>query len=271
MNDELKTKEYFKSMEHIKLSDSSRERIKGDLLQYARFHGATEGGVSSSAKRSPFMPWLFSPVPAALALVLIVGTTSVLLKNTTPDNQLAINDTQVSDSTIGAPKDEAGSPTETTISAPQKTPAQNTNPQPSTLTGDTPASSARAKVVPESADADMASDSIMSTMLSQGTWSIEDQTADITLRETTYRALIKKYDTELEDDAKNEFNTKLDQAAALTEKTEGTSEIDARASLDKASVLIGEIEATLSTLGQVEIKDGIIVDIDFSIDPMQTQ
>lgn len=271
MNDELKTKEYFKSMEHIKLSVSSRERIKGDLLQYARFHGATEGGVSSSAKRSPFMPWLFSPVPAALALVLIVGTTSVLLNNNTPDGKLAINDTQVSDSTIGAPKDEAGSPTETIISAPQKTPAQNTNPQTSTVTGDTPASSARAKGAHESTDADMASDSIVSTMLSQGTWSIADHTADITLRETTYRAFIKKYDAELEDDVKNEFTTKLDQAAALVTKTEGTLDADARSSLDKASTLIGEIEATLSILGQVEIEDGVIVDIDFSIDPMQAQ
>lgn len=268
MNDELKTKEYFKSMEHIKLSVSSRERIKGDLLQYARFHGATEDGPTVAAVRSPFMQWLFSPVPAALALVLIVGTTSVLLKNTTPDNQLAINDTQVGDSAINSPANKTGSPAETTISAPQKTPAQNTKPQPSTATGDTPASSARTKVAPESADADMVSDSIMSTMLSQGTWSIEEHIADITLRETTYRALIKKYDTELKDDAKNEFTTKLDQAAALTEKTEGTSEGDARSSLDKASVLIGEVEATLSTLGQVEVKDGIIVDIDFSVDSL---
>jgi len=268
MNDELKTKEYFKSMEQIKLSDSSRDRIKGELLTYARFHPATEGGAKAVSQRSPFLQWLFSPVPAALALVLIVGTTSVLLNNSTTDNQLAINDTQVSDSTIGAPDNETDPPPETTISAPQKTPAQNTKPQPSTVTGDTPASSARAKVAPENADADMVSDSIMSTMLSQGTWSIEDHIADITLRETTYRALIKKYDVELEDDTKNEFTTKLDQAAALTAKTEGTSEIDARASLEKASVLIGEIEATLSTLGLVEIKDGIIIDIDFSIDPL---
>jgi predicted RNA-binding Zn ribbon-like protein len=111
----------------------------------------------------------------------------------------------------------------------------------------------------------------MSTLLSQGNWSAADHSADIALRETTYRALIKKYDAEIETDAKNEFITKLDQAAALSAKIEGTPEEYARASLDKASVLIGEVEAELSMLGQVEIRDRVIVDIDFSVNLVPEQ
>jgi hypothetical protein len=270
MNDELKTNEYFKSMKHIKLSDSSRDRIKEDLLTYARFHVVTEGGGAASPKRSPFLQWLFSPVSAALVLVLIVGTTSVLLKNTTPAGPLAIDDTQFSDSTISASEDQASTPEEVIISTPPTTLAENTNPQPSTVVRDTSARSANAKFAPESAASDVASDE-MSTLLSQGNWSAADHSADIALRETTYRALIKKYDAEIETDAKNEFITKLDQAAALSAKIEGTPEEYARASLDKASVLIGEVEAELSMLGQVEIRDGVIVDIDFSVNLVPEQ
>jgi hypothetical protein len=270
MNDELKTKEYFKSIENIKLSDSSRDRIKTDLLTYARFHAAPAGGVTAAPKRSPLLQWLFSPVSAALMLVLMVGTTSVLLKQTTPAGQLALDDTQVDDSATPASEDVSATPVEKVALKPSTLLAPRTDNASVEEADDMSADTARMKVASESSvdTAFVASDE-MSTMLSQGTWSIEAHAADITLRETTYQELIKKYDASLEADVKYEFKTKLDQAAALKKNIEGTSEEDARASLDKASVLIGEVEATLSTLGQVEIKDGVIVGVDFSVDSVE--
>ncbi len=88
------------------------------------------------------------------------------------------------------------------------------------------------------------------------------------LRVNTYRSLMENYGSSLEAEVKAELTAKLDTAALLVVEAGGKAEADARASLDKAAVLLGEVEATLSTLGQVEVENGIITDIDFSIDPM---
>ena len=173
-----------------------------------------------------------------------------------------MNDTNEQPSVDDVEKSEVSATEDTPAPVTPTILAQNTGPQSNTEVADTPVPSAYAKIAPESATADTASDE-MSTMLSQGTWSIEDHTTDIKLRETSLSALIKKYDTKLEAEVKTEFKTKLNQAIGLVAEAEGKSETDARADLDKASILVGEVEATLSTLGQVEIVNGIIVGIDF--------
>ncbi len=261
MNDELKTKEYFKSMEQIKLSDSSSERIKGDLLEYARFHAVAKESADGPI-RSPFFMFPFKSVGAAFALVLIVGATSFLLDQTAPAGQLSMNDTNEPASVDDVEKSEVSATEDTPTPVTPTILAQNTGPQSNPEAADNSLPNAYAKVAPESATADPASDE-MSIMLSQGTWSIEDHATDIKLRETSLSALIKKYDTKLEAEVKTEFKAKLNQAIGLVFEAEGKSETDARTDLDKASVLIGEVEATLSTFGQVEIVNGIIVDIDF--------
>ena len=106
----------------------------------------------------------------------------------------------------------------------------------------------------------------LATMLSKGTISIEAYTLDVKLRDKTLRDLIKKYDAKLESSVKADFKNKLDTVELLVVKTEGASEASARAHLDKATGLIGEVEAKLSTLGQATVKDGLIVDIDFDVD-----
>lgn len=284
MNDELNTKEYLKSMEQIKLSDSSRERVKNDLLAHVRFHAVIEETGSVTPQRSPFMRWLSSPVPAAFALVFLVGTTSLLAKEAAPgdflyavrtgvnENVRAVfarvtSDTKQPDVPSKVELANATTPENETVDSSSDKDRKN---QKDTKPDKTLAITARTNTLPENGDAALAAEvsSDLSTTLSKGAISVEAYTSDVKLRDKTLRDLIKKYDPKLEVDVKNEFKTKLDQAAALTAKTEGTSEEDARANLDKASVLIGEVEATLSTFGQVEIKNGVIVDIDFTVDPL---
>ena len=274
MNDELKTKEYFKSMEQIKLSDSSRERIKGDLLQYARFHAVTEVSKSTPI-RSPFLGWVFKPMPVALALVLLVGTTtSLLAKGAVPGDFLYALKTGLNENFRGVfaiGTNETVSPTSTTAvhlaeataSDATTTDAHDSDTQTDVGSDSSLAINTRSKFAPESTT-DASSD--LSTMLSQGTWSIEDYTSDVKLRSNILRDLVKKYDSELQATVKTDFKTKLDSADEFVVEAEGKSESDARANLDKAAVLIGEVEAKLSILGQVIVKDGMIVDVDFNVD-----
>ncbi len=248
MNKHLETEEYINKLKQVKLSDSSRARIKNNLLEYTRFHGAKEVSASASIP-SPYFMTLSKLVGATLALVLIVGSSSLLLNKISPTGQLPINDVNMDDDVMSA--------------------SENTE-EVSEDAGNFE-SATRAKVAPQSDSTDMASDvMLMTTEFSVGTWSIEDHRADVGLRIDSLRALIKKYDDEIEADIKKEFITKLDTAATLKDDSEGKPELDARANLDNASMLTGEVEATLSTLGLVEIdpNTGMIIDIDFSIDPM---
>ncbi|HEY0964421.1 MAG TPA: DUF5667 domain-containing protein [Candidatus Paceibacterota bacterium] len=120
-------------------------------------------------------------------------------------------------------------------------------------------------------DTNIAADfsSSFGTTLSTGTIGIDSYLSDMKVRVNTYRTLMEKYATSLEAEVKAELTAKLDTAALLVVEASGKAEADARTSLDKAAVLLGEVEATLSTLGQVEVENGVITDIDFSIDPMQ--
>lgn len=105
--------------------------------------------------------------------------------------------------------------------------------------------------------------------LSKGTISIEAFTADIKARIASLRSVVAKHQTEMKATVKAELTAKLDTAAALTVQAATMSEAEARSTLTKAATLTGEVEATLSTLGQatVDTNTGIITDIDFSIVP----
>ena len=279
MNDEFKIKEYLKPLAHIKLSDSSRERIKGDLLEYALFHTVAEGKANPEARRSPFMQWMFSPVPAALALVLLVGTTtSLLAKEAVPGDFLYAVKTSMNENFLGVfalgtkNVEPPAEPSQVQLADATTQPGEASSDKDSKIHKDTKtdknlAINNRTSVLLENGDTALAADvsSNLATSLSKGKISVVDYTTDVKLRDKTLRDLIKKYDSKLKSSVKADFKGKLDSAEALVVETEGKNEADARAHLDKAAGLIGEVEATLSTLGQVIIKDGVIIDIDFSV------
>lgn len=261
MNDELETTEYLKKLEHLKLADSTRLRMREDLLAHVRFHAVEDTTIPITAL-SPFWSFFMRPAPIVLVIVLFVGTTAFLLQK---DKQVQVTVVDEVTESNEVP-DSSPSPEKTTPSATEetdtKTPtlATNTpvpNSQPDT---DVLALGARAKSAPAE---DSAADMMMTTELSAGTWSIADHAADVTKRIEGLRAIVKKYDADITAETKAEFTTKLDTADKLKIEAEGKEETDARANLDKASVLLGEVEATLSTLGEVVVEDGYITDVKF--------
>ncbi len=264
MNDELQTKEYLKKLEHLRLADSSRVRMREELLAHARFHSVPE--AAPQAVPSPFYSFFMRPVSVAFVMVLLVGTTAFYLNKDTTTELAQIDDAEPA-------TENADTETNQTNTTPPaagegtnvETPTLATNePAMDTSTDGIVAMNTRAKSAPapEATSADMASDEMfMTTELSAGTWSIAEHVADVTKRIDGLRAIVKKYDAEIAAETKTEFTTKLDTADKLTIDTEGKTELDARANLDKASVLIGEVESALSLLGEVVVEDGYIVDI----------
>ena len=263
MNDELKTKEYLKSLGSLTLADSSRLRIREELQSFAQFHTATN--VVQPVK-SPFSWLLLKPVQAAFAFVLVLGAGTALYLGedgtyNTPSIATIDSPATESESATSSPNPET-EPTEETpklavapvkISNPPNTPTESTQQE----------SLMRTAAKEESAD--MASDEMMmTTMLSQGDMNIDEYRADIVLREKTYRALIKKYETELGADTTAELTKKLDTVATLLKDAEGKEEVEARSQLDIALSTTGEIETTLSLLGTVTVENGVIIDIDFA-------
>lgn len=270
MNDELKTKKYLKSLESITLSDSSRARIKGTLLEYARFHTVSEAKTAPSTP-SQFFAFMFRPAPMAFVMVLFIGaTTSVLMKRVSPEDFASTEQFPVAnvDGTPLEQGDTSAEDNKTAEKAATQTPSTQSQDAPQETVAVPASFGTQTESAPENIQAKMATDS---TMLSQGTWSIKDYAAQVTERESSLRTLIKKYDADINTEVKAEFKTKLDSAATLLKESDGKPEDSARADLDKASERLGEVESKLSTLGQVEVKDGMIVSIDFSIDPMQRQ
>jgi len=81
MNKDLKTTEYIEKFKGLKLSESSRERMKNDLLEYARFHEVVRvGEASRSIEQVPESTSLFnlfkqpkSMTAAIIAIMLIAG------------------------------------------------------------------------------------------------------------------------------------------------------------------------------------------------------
>ena len=289
MNNEQETKEYLKILEQIKLSHSSRARIKSDLVSYAQFHAAAEVKAGTTTRRkSLFMRSMFSPVPAAFALVFLVGTTSLLAKEAVPGDFLYAVKTGVSENIRGVfalvtndtkQPDEPSqvqladaTKSDTDTATTSDTLAKNDKDRKNEKDKGNLAINTRTTAMMEGGkykkDNMFAADTSLdlTTMLSKGTISIEDYTSDVELRYKTLRDLINKYDAEIDLDLKADFNKKLDTVELLVVKSEGANEAEARAHLNKANGLIGEVEAKLSTLGEATVKDGIITDIDFGVD-----
>ncbi len=123
-------------------------------------------------------------------------------------------------------------------------------------------------------DTTIASDvstAIQASDLATGLYSITAYQADMKARTTSLKNLLVKYQSKLNTTVYTNLTTKITTAITLTTQVSTQAEADARVTLDKAATLAGEVEAKLSTLGQVEIDaaTGIIADIDFSIDPMK--
>lgn len=110
----------------------------------------------------------------------------------------------------------------------------------------------------------------MSSDLATGLYDINAYRADMKARTKALADVMQKNQAKIAAGTYLNLNVKVTEATKLTAEAETQAEADARATLDKAATLTGEVEATLSTLGQVEIdaETGMITDIDFSIDPM---
>lgn len=110
----------------------------------------------------------------------------------------------------------------------------------------------------------------MGIAMAKGLYDIEAYKADMSVRTAALVKVITKNSAKLGAEVKADLSAKMATATKLTAEAQTQAEAAARASLDQAAVLAGEVEATLSTLGQVVIdtNTGIITDIDFSVDPM---
>jgi hypothetical protein len=263
MNDELKTKEYLRSLESLTLADSSRLRMREELRSFAQFH--TTAKIAAPIK-SPFSWLLLKPVQAAFAFVLVLGAgTALYLGEDGTYNTPTV-------ATIESPiidGQSTTSPSETETRQAEESPQLAVAPEAGANPPDSPAETVSQDITMRSAakqeSADMTSDGMMmTTMVSQGEMNIDEFKADIVLREKTYRALIKKYETELGVDTTAELTKKLNTVASLLKDAEGKEETEARSLLDIALSTTGEIESTLSLLGTVTVENGVIIDIDLA-------
>ena len=262
MNDELKTKEYLKSLESITLADSSRLRMREELRSFAQFHTAAE--VPSPVKSS-FSWLLLKPVQAAFAFVLVlgVGTAVYLSEDGTYDTpSVATIDSPLSESESATSSSHEETQTKEESTKLAVAPAQMSNP-PTTPTESAPQENFMQSAANQES-ADMASDEmVMTTMLSQGEMNIDNYRADIVIREKTYRTLISTYEKEISSETATELIDKLNRVATLLKNAEGKDDEEVRPLLDTAMIVTGEIEATLSLLGEVTIENGVITDITF--------
>jgi hypothetical protein len=266
MNEDNLITEYKKTWEQVKLSDSSRQKMGENLKVYASFHKVTENPV---LVKSPFSWLLLRPVQFAFMFVLMIGVgTTMYLGDQNTSVPFATIEAPTNLEAVPAP-DQESETKEAGDSLASSPPETNTIFPVDEETIDVSSNDVRSFAMKESDD--MAEDEMYTTMLSQGVMDINDYRADVTKREKTYRALITKYDTSIEDDVRADLIAKLNTTLTLVSETEGKEESKARPLLDKAATLVGEVEAVLSTLGQAEVKDGVIIDIDFSIDPMSGQ
>lgn len=112
--------------------------------------------------------------------------------------------------------------------------------------------------------------SVMASTVATGLYDIGAYKADMKARVKSLTSVMEKNQAKIAAGVYVNLNLKLQSAAKLSAAADAQVETEARATLDEASTLVGEVEAKLSTLGQVEIdpNTGIITDIDFSIDPM---
>ncbi len=267
MTEELQTKEYLKKLEHLKLADSSRLRMREDLLAHARFHAVKEV-TTPKVVPNLFFNFFMRPASLAFAMVLLVGTTAFYLNKDKTTELAVVDDTnQAIENSRTTTEDFGTAPADSKEGSENQVPTIATNtPVPDSQTDSFVAMNSRAKSAPstEFASSDMASDeAIMTTMLSQGEINIEDYRTDIVLREKTYRALITKHEKEIGGDNTTELINRLNTTATLLKDAEGKEDTEARVLLDKAMTYVGEVESTLSLLGTVTVEEGVIIKIDF--------
>lgn len=267
MTDELQTKEYLKKLEHLKLADSSRLRMREDLLAHARFHAVSES-PTPKAVPSPFFNFFMRPASVAFAMVLLVGTTTFYLNKDKTTELAVVDDTnQPTEKGSTTTEDSDTAPADSKKGSETQVPTLATNtPVPDSQTDSSVAMNSRAKSAPspEAASSDMASDeAVMTTMLSQDEINIEDYRTDIVLREKTYRALITKHEKEIGGDNTTELINRLNTIATILKDAERKEDTEARVLLDKAMTYVGEVESTLSLLGTVTVEEGVIIKIDF--------
>lgn len=259
MNDELKTKEYLKTLEQITLSDSARVRMREELVSHARFHTATAPDILI---KSPFNWLLLRTSQTAFAFLLLCGIGVAVYgvggrEEVSPIamNKGAQQATSTDSASATSSESEEGTLVVVAESVSDSTVFDRAEEsQDSSLSRDA--------MMKESAD--MAQDeAMMITMRSEAEINIEDYQRDIILRERTYRALVTKYQGEIGTDTIAELTAKLDTIAKLLKDTESKEEDDARPLLDSAMSITGEIESTLSLLGTVTVENGVIIAIDF--------
>ena len=113
MNLDTKTTEYLAEMANIKLSDSSRSRIKNNLMTYARFHSVVrvEGdgrSIEHVPPRTTFFSHILNLHPKSMTaailviMLLIGGGTSYAAEGAVPGDFLYTVKTDVNESVKGA-------------------------------------------------------------------------------------------------------------------------------------------------------------------------
>ncbi len=311
MNQDKYTTEYLKSLENLKLSVVSRERMEKELLEYARFHPVRVTTVSRFSN-VPFGTSLFrnkfTTMPIAILIAIFISAgTSFAAQGATPGDLLYpiktnVNESVASSLAVGA---DAQARFEAKVLEERLAEAEELKAE-GRLTGDLAVSvsdnvaaqagetleagaaskvevkaetSARTQLALQKfiklvgADSTLAAKAnvqLNAISLASGDMDIKLLTSDISTRLNVLQKVVSDSSADLEADVEARFNAKLDSALDLTVDVANKTEAEIRESVNEAATLIGEVEAELSTLGQVEVNDnGMITDIDFSIDPMK--
>ena len=309
MNQDKNTTEYLKSLGNVKLSETSRARIESDLLEYAKFHPVRVPADSrfNRVPFGTLFGNKLTIMPIAIFIAVFAAAgTSFAANGAVPGDLLypvktSINENVGSALALGA---DAEARFETKLLEERIKEAQELKAE-GRLTGDlaqtvseniaNQASIALATsmnsdvavrsdvesrtrialekfiglVGTESALATKAAVQLNAISLSQGDMDLELLKSDIRSRITGLQSVVANSAVDLDAEVEARFNAKLDSAIDLTVDVTNKTEAEVREAFNNAAVLIGEVEAELSTLGQVEVNDnGMIIDVDFSIDPM---
>ena len=111
MNNDKKTNQYFKQWQEIKLSDTSRARMKEELDSYIRFHGVSEGvrvgeesrSISQVPQRTSLFSLKFISMPIAILIAVVIGGgTSFAAQGAVPGDFLYPVKTEVNESVRSA-------------------------------------------------------------------------------------------------------------------------------------------------------------------------
>ena len=310
MKSDNRTTEKLEQLREITLSESSRTRIHAALMEYVAFNEIQkEESLPKVSLISSFWSSLrYAPVPFMLLLFILVGGgMSFTAQGTVPGDFLypiktEFNETIRSAFTMSADSEAelqaqlleerikeaealqvAGRLTDTmsvAVSNQINEQAERANdaaakssPQIAVETQAKISGALEQFLAIENPDSTEMGDVTMSMKVSDlatGVYDVNSYQADMVARTTALANILKTYKSKIAGIVHRDLTEKLGQATELTTAATRQAEAEARTTLDEAVVLTGEIEAKLSTLGQVEIDidTGMIVDIDFSVDPM---